>query len=89
MCHQSGGLIARGLEAAGIPTVTLGNLPDRLERVRVPRGATVKFPRGATVGPPGNAAMQMDVLRATLAHLAGAGQGDPVLEMPFKWEATP
>ena len=85
MCHQSGGLIQRGIEAAGIPTVGLATMRDRVERVRFPRAVTVRYPRGATVGAPGDAIGQSDVILAALAHLRTADQPGAVLELPNKW----
>lgn len=87
MCHQSGGLIQRAIEAAGIPTVAIANLRERVERVGYPRAAIVRFPRGATVGPPGNTGLQRQVLQDALRVLETAQPGKAVVELPHRWPA--
>ena len=52
LCHQSIGLVARGLEQAGIPTMTLAVARDVIERVRAPRGAYYSGELGSVAGKP-------------------------------------
>jgi len=72
VCHQSVGLLARHLEAAGLPTVVIANLPQAVERLRPPRALTVRAPRGQTVGPAGDVDRQSSVVRRALRLLAEA-----------------
>ena len=59
-------LIARHLEAHGIPTVILGSALDIVEHCGVPRFLYTDFPLGNPVGPPFERAIQRDVLRRAL-----------------------
>lgn len=75
----------RAIEAAGIPTVAIANLRERVERVMYPRAVIVKFPRGATVGPPGDVPLQTQVLRDALDWLESATQPGAFLDLPHRW----
>ena len=52
LCHQSVGLVARALELAGIPTMTLAVLKDVVESVRPPRVALYDGELGSVAGQP-------------------------------------
>ncbi|MFN2529938.1 MAG: glycine/sarcosine/betaine reductase selenoprotein B family protein [Pyrinomonadaceae bacterium] len=52
LCHQSVSLMARAIEAAGIPTMTLAVAKDVLESVRPPRGAFYVGEFGRVAGQP-------------------------------------
>lgn len=52
LCHQSVSLIARALEVAGIPTMTLAVAKEVVTSVRPPRAAFYDGKLGAIVGPP-------------------------------------
>ena len=78
-------MIQRGIEQAGIPTVAIANLRMRVEQVNYPRAVMVKFPRGATVGPPGDAALQGQVIRDALEVLVSARQGAAIVDLPHRW----
>jgi D-proline reductase (dithiol) PrdB len=52
LCHQSIGLVARSLELAGIPTMTLGVVKDVVESVRPPRVALYDGQTGMVAGKP-------------------------------------
>ena len=66
MCNQSVGLVARFLEARGLPTMCLSIFRQLTERVRPPRAAWVNHPYGAPWGPPGARAEQRRVVREVL-----------------------
>jgi len=53
LCHQSIGLVARALEIAGIPTMTLAVVKDIVESVRPPRVALYDGDLGSVSGKPG------------------------------------
>lgn len=52
LCHQSIGLVARAIELAGIPTMTLAVLRDVVEDVRPPRAAYYNGELGSVAGKP-------------------------------------
>ena len=52
LCHQSIGLLARALELAGIPTMTLAVVKDVVESVRPPRVAFYDGELGSVSGMP-------------------------------------
>ena len=52
LCHQSVGLVARAVELAGIPTMTLAVLKDVAEMVRPPRVALYDGELGSVAGKP-------------------------------------
>ena len=52
LCHQSIGLVARGIELAGIPTMTLAVARDVIESVRPPRAAYYDGELGSVAGQP-------------------------------------
>lgn len=53
LCHQSVGIVARALELAGIPTMTLAVVRDIVESVRPPRVALYDGEIGSVAGKPG------------------------------------
>lgn len=52
LCHQSVSLVARGLEQAGVPTMTLAVEKEIVESVRPPRAALYQGKCGSTAGQP-------------------------------------
>jgi len=50
LCHQTVGLLARAIEAAGIPTMTIAVLKDVVESVRPPRVALYDGELGSVAG---------------------------------------
>lgn len=71
-------LIARHLEAAGIPTFCLGSALDILQAGRPPRGAFVDFPLGHSSGPPFDATQQYTILRDAFQAFETAAAGEIV-----------
>lgn len=53
LCHQTVGLLARAIESAGIPTMTIAVLKDVVESVRPPRVALYDGELGSVGGVPG------------------------------------
>lgn len=66
LCHQSMGLLARVLESAGIPTMTLAVEKDVMEMVRPPRTALYNGLLGAVAGLPNAQEFQLRVLDEAL-----------------------
>lgn len=85
MCHQSVGLIARTIEEAGIPTISLTSARSITERVNPPRAVFVDLPLGHTAGAPNDPVGQRQLL--TDALVAGFSMTDPgeIVDLPFRW----
>ena len=83
MCHESVGLVARALEAAGIPTVSVFTRPFAhvAGRLRVPRVLITPHLVGRTIGPAGDRVRQREVVEAALRLLVEAGGPETLREL--------
>ena len=79
------GLIARAIEAEGIPTVCVVMNRDIAENVGIPRALHVRFPYGAPLGPAGHPDTQMAVIREALALFATATEPGKIVESSIEW----
>ena len=79
------GLIARAIEQAGIPTVSVSITRDLTESVGVPRAVFVKWPLGHPLGEPGNAAQQRTVIFDALKLLITASEPGVIVEPGYRW----
>ena len=78
-------LVARHLEAAGIPTVIVGSARDIVEECGVPRFLFVDFPLGNPCGKPWDARMQYAITGGALELLARAWQPRTTVQRPERW----
>ena len=78
-------VLARLIEAAGIPTVTVTMIPDLAASVLAPRIVGVEFPYGHPFGMPGDRAMQRMVLETALTVLSGAGAFGTRVDVDIEW----
>lgn len=85
MCHQTVSLIARHLEAAGIPTVIIGSAQDIVETAGVPRFLFVDFPLGNPAGRPGDTAQQREIAGLALQVLTSAIAARTTVRAPLEW----
>ncbi len=83
------GLVARVIEAAGIPTVSLNMLWPYQRIVGMPRVAAIEHPFGRPYGDVGDAATQRAVLRASLRVAEVAREPGHVEHLPFVWHERP
>ena len=72
VCHQTGTLVARHLEANGIPTVVMGCAKDIVEHAAAPRFLFSDFPLGNSAGKPHDVASQDQTLELALRLLESA-----------------
>jgi len=79
------GLIARAVEAAGIPTVAVSLARDLTVAVGTPRAVFVKWPLGRPLGEPGAAAQQRTVIHAALRLLVTANAPGALVEPGWRW----
>jgi D-proline reductase (dithiol) PrdB len=78
-------VLARTIEAAGIPTVTVTMMPDVAEKYRLSRIVGVEFPFGHAFGMPGDAEMQLTVARAAVDLLATATKPESRTDVDIEW----
>jgi len=83
------GLVARVIEAAGIPTVVLTMMPAYQRSVGMPRVAAIEHPFGRPLGDVGHVDVQRAVLRAALAVFERAREPGHVEHLPFRWHEDP
>lgn len=78
-------VLARLLEAAGLPTVVVTMMPDVADALVAPRVVGVEFPFGHPFGRPGDTVVQRRVLLTALTVLAGAGAPGTRLDVDIEW----
>ena len=82
-------LVARHLEANGLPTVIIGSALDIVEHCGVPRFVFTDLPLGNPVGHPWNRDMQRDVVRLALNTLETASGPRTTVRAPVRWKDDP
>ncbi|MEJ0018244.1 MAG: hypothetical protein WDN25_17125 [Acetobacteraceae bacterium] len=85
VCHQTCSLVARHLEANGIPTVVMGCAKDIVEHAAVPRFLFSDFPLGNSAGKPHDAAAQDQTLELALRVLEAAPGPRTTMQSPLRW----
>ena len=78
-------MLARLVEAAGIPTVTVTMMPALAASVLAPRIVGVEFPFGHPFGMPGDRGMQRTVLETALTVLSGAAANGCRVDVDIEW----
>lgn len=85
VCHQTVSLVARHLEANGIPTVVMGCAKDIVEYAAVPRFLFSDFPLGNSAGKPHDPASQALTLELALRVLETAPGPQTTMQSPLRW----
>jgi D-proline reductase (dithiol) PrdB len=85
VCHQTVSLVARELEAAGIPTVIMGCAKDIVEHCGVPRFLFSDFPLGNSAGRPFDVESQRATLELALRVLETAPAARTTVQSPLRW----
>ena len=78
-------VLARWIEAVGIPTVVVTMMPAVAEERRAPRIVGVEFPFGHAFGMPNDKAMQRRVLELALRVVAGASAFGTRVDFDAEW----
>ena len=78
-------LVARHLEADGIPTVIMGCAKDIVEYCGVPRFLFSDFPLGNSAGRPHDPDSQALTLELTLRFLESAPAARTTVQSPLRW----
>ncbi|MBX3001952.1 MAG: hypothetical protein KF893_25735 [Caldilineaceae bacterium] len=79
------GLIARTVEASGIPTVTISITRDLTEAVGVPRSVFVKWPLGHPLGEANAASQQRTLIYEALHQLVAAQEPGVIHDPGYRW----
>ncbi len=87
VCHQTSTLVARHLEANGIPTVVMGCAKDIVEHAAAPRFLFSDFPLGNSAGRPHDPASQDQTLALALRLLELAPGPQTTMQSPLRWNA--
>jgi hypothetical protein len=85
VCHQSVGLIARHIEAAGFPTVGLTSARTITASANPPRSAFVDFPLGHTTGGPNDPDGQRRILIDGLEAAAAMTVPGTIVNLDYRW----
>ena len=88
MCHQSVGLIAREVEAAGIPTLCMTSAYDITQAVNPPRAVFLNYPLGHQTGKPDDSANQRAIVLAALNAFETISKPGTIIELPYVWDAN-
>ncbi len=83
------GLVARHIEANGIPTVILGSAKDIVEHCGVPRFLFSDFPLGNSAGKPFDVESQAATLELALRLLESATDPRTTVQSPQRWSDDP
>jgi hypothetical protein len=78
-------LVARHLEADGLPTVIMGSARDVVEHCGVPRFLFTDFPLGNPCGKPWDVEMQNRIVGLALDLLESATLPRTTVQTPFIW----
>ena len=78
-------LIARHLEANGLPTVVMGSAKDIVELCGVPRVLFSDVPLGHSAGRPHDAVSQAETLELALRVLESAPGPRTTMQSPQRW----
>lgn len=78
-------VLARRIEASGIPTVTVTMMPATAEQLGAPRIVGVEFPFGHPFGQPGDHGVQRLVLETAVRVLAGASRPGSRVDVDLEW----
>ncbi|QWD74449.1 glycine reductase [Polynucleobacter sp. TSB-Sco08W16] len=89
ICHQSQSLLARYLEAEGIPTLVMGAAKDIVEYCGVPRFLFSDFPLGNAAARPNDPDSQSLNFELALRLLESAPAPRTTLQSPLIWASDP
>jgi D-proline reductase (dithiol) PrdB len=78
-------VLARVIEEAGVPTVTVTMMPDLAAKFRLSRIVGVEFPFGHAFGLPNDVQMQRTVCEAALKLLDEAAVPESRLDVDIEW----
>jgi D-proline reductase (dithiol) PrdB len=78
-------LIARGLEARSLPTLSMSTLYELSQGFKPPRTVFLDFPLGCTAGKPNEPDLQRRILRDALCAAPKFGEPWSIVELPYQF----
>ena len=78
-------MLARAIEAVGISSMMVTQMPYLAQAAGTPRIVGVEFPFGHTLGHAGDHDEQMRVIRDALRVLVDAGEPNTVVDLAYEW----
>lgn len=79
------GLIAREIEARGIPTLSMSSALSITQAVNPPRAAFIDYPLGHTTGKPHDPDLQRSIMLEALRAFEAIDEPGGVVKLPFEW----
>ncbi len=79
------GLIARRVEADGIPTLSMSSALSITRSVNPPRAVFLDYPLGHTAGKALDTGLQREIVAASLAAFQELDRPGAVKMLPFRW----
>jgi len=79
------GLIARTIEATGIPTLSMSSARSITAAANPPRAVYLDYPLGHTSGKPGDSVNQLNIMQDTLAAFASIETPGTIVDLPYRW----
>lgn len=79
------GLVARAIEEAGIPTVSMSSAFDLSTLVKPPRTFFVNYPLGHQAGKPFDKENQTEIIKTALGTAKDIEAPGAILELPYTW----
>ena len=86
-CHVAAGVLARAIEARGLPTTSIATLRLNAQSLKPPRALFLDFPLGCPCGRPGRPEQQRGILRDALTLAASEWPEWELRRLPQSWSA--
>jgi D-proline reductase (dithiol) PrdB len=85
LSHQTMAILQRGVESAGIATISVALCRDLVESIGVPRAVHYRFPFGYTFGDPNDETTQLRILKETLRLSTEIEEVGAIVDLPYEW----
>lgn len=79
------GLIARQLEEAGVPTLSMTSARDITRAAWPPRAVFLDYPLGHTAGRAGEPELNRAIMVDTLAAFEAIDEPGAIVDLPYRW----
>jgi D-proline reductase (dithiol) PrdB len=86
VCQQSVGLLQRGLDDAGVATVSITLVPEITDMVQPSLSCFVRMPFGLPLGDVGDSDMHERIVRAVLQEAAHEHPDGSIVPLDMVWQ---